>query len=211
MTELIRHRRPEKMDEDWNGEVLMQRFPSGVVSSRGATYALVAAAHVGPGVPWRRTDIWEPPATPEPEPEAPKPAPKPELRVGQVWRSREGRDVTIEKVHPGTTYPFGGSDDRWYTSDGRWQYYQASRFDLVELIYDAPADAAQPEPAPATRKVPRGFSAFYDMPKNLNGGPKRIFIAIATDGTAWSREPDDCGGGWSQVEPLPDREEPIDA
>lgn len=95
--------------------------------------------------------------------------------------------------------------------NGRYSAQQESVHDLFELISDTPAEAPQPEPTSTTRKVPRGFSAFYDMPKNLNGGPKRIFIAIATDGTAWSREPDDRGGGWTQIEPLPDREEPVDA
>ena len=119
--------------------------------------------------------------------------------------------MTIEKVHPGATYPFDGSDGRLYTPDGRWSYHQASRFDLAELIYDAPADAAQPEPTPQTRKVPRGFLGFYDMPKNHQGGPERVVVAIATDHTAWFREPDRLGFGWTQVPPLPDREEPIDA
>ena len=215
MTGWITDRQPTKEDEDRDGEVLMQRFPDGRNSRSGLRDALVAAAHVGPSVPWRHTGDWVPPATPEPEPEAPKPAPKPELRVGQVWRTRDGRDVTIEKVHPGTTYPFGGSDDRWYASDGRWSYHQASRFDLAELIYDAPADAAQPEPAPATRKVPR---LFVGPIHTIGDGWEYV---LASDGTMWTRlmralrnprlgyEP--AGFEWQQVEPLPDREEPINA
>jgi len=215
MTEWITDRQPTKADEDHHGEVCMMVFPGERTSSGGQSVALVAAAHVGPGVPWRHTDDWEPPATPEPEPEAPKPAPKPELRVGQVWRSREGRDVTIERVHPGTTHPFDGSDGRLYTSDGRWNYHQASMHDLIKLITDAPADAAQPEPAPATRKVPR---LFVGPIHTIGDGWEYV---LASDGTMWTRlmrtlrnprlgyEP--AGFEWQQVEPLPDREEPVDA
>lgn len=72
-------------------------------------------------------------------------------------------------------------------------------------------EAATPEPTPQTRKVPRGFLGFYDMPKNNQGGPERVVVAIATDHTAWFREPDRLGFCWIQVPPLPDREEPIDA
>ena len=219
MTEWITDRQPTKEDEDRDGEVLMRRFPDGRNSSSGLPEALVAAAHVGPGVPWKHTGDWEPPATPEPEPEAPQPAPKPELRVGQVWRRRGGNPSIVTILHKG---PWQFRKDSFFTGDpqtGEWAWVDTHGIgfnnrmcnDLIELISDAPAEAAQPEPAPTTRKVPRGFSAFYDMPENLNGGPKRIVIAIATDGTAWSREPYECGGSWTQIEPLPDREEPIDA
>ena len=65
--------------------------------------------------------------------------------------------------------------------------------------------------SPQPRKVPRGFLAFFDMPRNTQGGPERTVVAIATDHTAWYREPDRLGGDWSQVPSLPDREEPLDA
>lgn len=203
----ITDRQPTKEDEDRRGEVLMQRFPDGRKSSSGLPDALVAAAHVGPGVPWMHTGDWEPPATPEPEPEAPKPAPKPELRVGQVWRSREGRDVTIEKVRPGATYPFDGSNGRSYTSDGRWQCHRTSVYDLVELITDAPAEAPQPEPTPATRKVPRLFAEPPRRTFSPSGAPQ--WDALADDGTAWKWS--GTLEEWDQHQPLPDREEPINA
>ena len=63
----ITHRRPTKADEDKDGEVFMQRFPDGRASSADKkTDALVSSAHVGPGVPWMHTLIWEPPAKPAP-------------------------------------------------------------------------------------------------------------------------------------------------
>lgn len=208
----ITDRQPAKQDEDWNGEVCMMRFPGERTSSGGESVALVAAAHVGPGVPWMHTDDWIPPATPEPQPEAPQPASKPNLRVGQVWRSRCGKCVAIDREDGRSDHPYLGSNKERYTPGGRLRLLGEHPWDLVELITDTPAEAPQPqsEPAPTTRKVPRGFLAFLDMPR-VPGVMGRRLIAIATDGTAWSREPDDRGGGWTQVEPLPDREEPINA
>lgn len=103
--EWIADRQPAKEDEDEDGEVLMQRFPDGRESSGGRIDACVAAAHVGPGVPWKRTPAWQPRATTEPEPEAPAPEPKPTLRVGQVWRigngpRRAGHRRTGRAHHP---------------------------------------------------------------------------------------------------------------
>lgn len=152
MTEWITDRQPTKEDEDRFGEVLMRRFPDGRDSSSGLPDALVAAAHVGPGVPWRHTAIWEPPATPEPQPEAPKPAPKPELRVGQVWRTRLGEVVTIKSYYPDPYFPFHGTNNERYTLDGRFHYPGTDRRDLVELITDTPAEAPQPQPEPEAPK-----------------------------------------------------------
>lgn len=141
MSEWITDRQPTEADEDEAGEVVIRRFPDGRRSSASWPFAMVAAAHVGPGIPWMRAGTWKP----RPEPEA------------------------------------------------------------------APEPLAEPEITPQTRKVPRGFLAFYDMPKNDQGGPERVVVAIATDHTAWFREHDRLGFGWTKVPPLPDREEPIDA
>jgi hypothetical protein len=182
MTELIMHRRPEKMDEDWNGEVLMLRFPDGGVSSRGETYALVAAAHVGPGVPWKRTDMWEPPATPEPQPDPePEPEPHPEKpQVGQVWRTRRGKYVTITCQD---------------AADG----FTCTTRHLIKR-----AELLEPVTYP---KVPRLFAA----PPVRTWAPDGMGLidALATDGTAWHRYPRDPQ--WTQHPLLPDREEPADA
>lgn len=142
MSEWITDRQPTQADEDGDGEVVMRRFPDGRKSTAGYPDALVAAAHVGPGIPWKHAGTWRP--RPEPEP--------------------------------------------------------------------TPEPLAEPELTPQTRKVPRGFLALYDMPKNNPGGPERVVVAIATDHTAWFRDlHDGLGFGWIQVPTLPDREEPIDA
>lgn len=207
----ITDRQPAKQDEDWNGEVCMMRFPGERTSSGGESVALVAAAHVGPGVPWMHTDDWIPPATPEPQPEAPQPASKPNLRVGQVWRSRCGKCVAIDREDGRSDHPYLGSNKERYTPGGRLRLLGEHPWDLVELITDTPAEAPQPqsEPAPTTRKVPRLFA----------GPIRRIFMpsgsmlmdAIADDGTAWFwREGEAPAPSWRQIPPLPDREEPID-
>ena len=214
--EWITDRQPTKADEDHHGEVCMMRFPGERTSSGGESVALVAAAHVGPGVPWMHTDDWEPPGTPEPEPEAPKPAPKPELRVGQVWRTRDGEVVVIEDYQNGCARPFCGSNGEVYAWSGCFlDTMTNSGKDLIELITNTRADVAQPEPAPATRKVPRLFAGPIHT---IGDGWEYV---LASDGTMWTRlmrtlrnprlgyEP--AGFEWQQVEPLPDREEPIDA
>ena len=74
MSDWITDPQPTTADEDKDGEVYMLRFPDGRDSSGGRKDALVSAAHVGPGVPWRHTHIWKPQA------------PKPPLAVVRVWR-----------------------------------------------------------------------------------------------------------------------------
>jgi hypothetical protein len=224
--EWITIRRPTKKDEDKRGYVWRKMSPTG----QGG---LAFASQVGPTIPWRHTDDWwrdtddwEPPAEspqPEPEPEAPAPAPKPELKVGQVWRTRDGKVVTINTFNGGNTYPFGGSNGSEYTEGGRyWLKEEEHGADLVELITDpharpapqrmpiwppSPAESPQPEPEPTTRKVPRLFAA----PPVRTWAPDGMGLidALATDGTAWHRHPRDPQ--WTQHPLLPDREEPIDA
>ena len=69
-------------------------------------------------------------------------APKPTLRVGQVWKSGEGKKVTItQKIDDDDDhFPFDGSDGRSYTSSGGYFYLTRSKFDLIELLSDAPTD-----------------------------------------------------------------------
>ncbi len=68
MEHWITDRPPTEADEDKDGEVCMLRFPDNRESSVGGVDALVSAAHVGPGVPWKHTYEWKPPAEPEPTP-----------------------------------------------------------------------------------------------------------------------------------------------
>ena len=62
---------------------------------------------------------------------------KPALKVGQVWRNREGCCVVIMENATSTTYPFRGDNGQTYTFDG---YMHGSKephdYDLVELIRD---------------------------------------------------------------------------
>lgn len=116
----ITDRQPTKEDEDSDGEVCMQRFPDGRISSIGLCDAFVAAAHVGPGVPWKRTGSWKSPAPPKPEPE-PVPAgerwPLPRLFAAPIRRTffPSGAMVIDAIADDGTC---------WQMSDGRSEWRQ---------------------------------------------------------------------------------------
>jgi hypothetical protein len=203
----ITDRQPTKEDEnDW-GKVCMLRFPDGRKSYLGFPDAMVAAAHVGPGVPWRHAVGQEPPATPELEPEASKPTPKPKLRVGQVWRIRTGALMTVKMVDGDRFLVTDEQGFDWgYRPDGSAIAVFPGR-DLVELVTDAPAESPQPEPEPTTRKVPRLFAEPPRRTFSPSGAPQ--WDALADDGTAWKWS--GTLEEWDQHQPLPDREVPIDA
>ena len=198
--EWITKRRPTKEDEDEDGEVLMQRFPDGRPSSLGQITARVAAVHVGAGIPWKRTPMWQPTTTPEPEPEAPKPAPKPELRVGQVWRMRSGGPMTVQSVAGGKFLVTDGQGFNWFYRPDGSAISLSPGMDLVELITDAPAK-------PAIRKVPRLFAEPPRRTFSPSGAP--CWDALADDGTAWKWS--GTLEAWDQHQPLPDRLERADA
>ena len=64
----------------------------------------------------------------------------PKLAVGQVWKSRGGLRITVEKnpEHPKySDYPFKAAGrGLTYLSDGRWSYGGKDENDLIELIQD---------------------------------------------------------------------------
>lgn len=82
-------------------------------------------------------------------------------RLGEIWKRRDGRTVTITRQHPDSTEPYytaipGSQLEHWYTCDLRsgigWR-----DADLVELVYDPRAGAPEcistatkPEPSPST-------------------------------------------------------------
>lgn len=124
MTEWITDRQPTEADGDGDGDVSCKRHPD------GEGYQFIHWSHIGPGVPWRRTNYWQPPA-------------QPEIRVGQIWRSRKGMNGTILTVNP------HGSDNdvesdlyggHWHNAQGHSCLGSGEHEDdLVELIADVPA------------------------------------------------------------------------
>ena len=72
-------------------------------------------------------------------------APKPKLRVGQVWKNVEGREVTITDTDDDPLFPFIGSVGHSYTPSGKYWHdgRKESDRDLVELIADAPSQEWQ--------------------------------------------------------------------
>ena len=74
----------------------------------------------------------ESPAPSEPAP----PADSPKLAVGQVWKDRKGREVTIVSSKNEGDWPFRGDNEETYSRDGVvWAGANSSR-DLIELIQD---------------------------------------------------------------------------
>ena len=74
----------------------------------------------------------ESPAPSEPAP----PADSPKLAVGQVWKDRQGREVTIVSSKNEGGWPFRGDNEETYSRDGVvWTGANSSR-DLIELIQD---------------------------------------------------------------------------
>ena len=73
---------------------------------------------------------------PAPKDTAP-PVDRPELAVGQVWKDRLGREVTILSSNDHHTYPFEGSNNSSYMRNGTsYRNDTPLDVDLVELIQD---------------------------------------------------------------------------
>src|SRR5690554_5612076 len=57
------------------------------------------------------------------------------LEVGKTYRNRNGEEVKIVKNNGRGEYPYEGSDDEWYTENGRFDLHVAeSSHDLIEEI-----------------------------------------------------------------------------
>lgn len=185
MSDWITDRQPTEADADRDGEVALRRFADGRRdSATGKHDALVDWRHIGPGVPWKHTWAWEPPARV-----------RPTLAVGQVWRRRDGKEVKIndyriDHLH-GKTHPFW-ADKHFYTPEGKCSFGVAEfPFDLVEFVGHA---------ATSVTTKPRHF---FSLSGYSDGCGTHYQLATATDGTAWVRH---TGGPWVQQPPLPDCE-----
>lgn len=62
---------------------------------------------------------------------------KVQLAVGQVWKTREGREVEIVSSDNDANFPFDGSNNESYTPSGTvWMDAGADSCDLIELVQD---------------------------------------------------------------------------
>lgn len=60
-----------------------------------------------------------------------------ELKVGQVWKDREGREVTVTGKDDDSNFPFDGSNGESYTPGGTiWSDGTEQDEDLIELVQD---------------------------------------------------------------------------
>lgn len=69
------------------------------------------------------------------------------LKVGQVWKTREGLEVTITQFDGIPPYPFLADNHESYTESGTLYENYPSGDDLVELIKEAPELELAPPPA----------------------------------------------------------------
>lgn len=66
------------------------------------------------------------------------------LRVGQVWKTRAGQEVTITQFDGVPPYPFRANNHESYTESGTIYESYPSEADLVELVKEAP-DLSKPK------------------------------------------------------------------
>ena len=76
-----------------------------------------------------------------------------ELKVGQVWKDREGQEVKIVSSDSDANFPFNGANKESYTHRGTvWLEAGADSCDLIELIQDE--NGWRPWKAEASNKRP---------------------------------------------------------
>jgi hypothetical protein len=76
-------------------------------------------------------------------------APAPAFAVGQQWRRRNGKVVTIAMINRGGSYPISTHDGGyWYHADGT-SCIGNSQHDLIELVSSPDLQPSPPAPAPA--------------------------------------------------------------
>jgi hypothetical protein len=167
--EWITDRLPTEADADHDGDV---KVPDGIdtVPPYGfyQHHTLVV-----PGQPW-----WSEKAAERAEVAAPAPA----FAVGQQWRRRSGKVVTVTKLDPGTDFPICSDDCCWYRADGT-SCINCVDDDLIELV-------PSPDPQPMPRKVVQIAAAENDV------------CALCDDGTVWSLG----SKGWHQLPSIPQPE-----
>lgn len=177
MTDWITDRRPTEVDGDRDGDVRLRS------SRNGEDYVYVPWEFVAEGAPWTHSPGWltKPPAS-----ESAKPA----LALGQTWRTREGKVVTITR-DDGSKTPFL-ADHIWYKADGKANiHHQHPELELVELISEV-----------APRRIVAISRTVHSYVHTID--------AVAEDGTAWWMivGPDeDDQPTWQQLTPLPPIEE----
>ncbi len=139
-------------------------------------------------------------------------ATRPPFKVGQVWRTRGGKQCTIRGVSFNVCSDYPIQSDLYtghsHYIDGRSCLGgEGSDYedDLIELISAAPESepVSAPEPVPPGERwpLPRLFAA--PINRTFLSSGQEVQDAIADDGTCWERYLD---GPWEQIPPLPQQE-----
>ena len=128
-----------------------------------------------------------------------------ELKVGQVWRDRKGRKVTVEKESHNENYPFSGSNGETYTAEGTVYAASESPDDLIELVQN--------------ERGWRPWKATADSQCPVDGGTK-VLVRLACGTTSkehypqradqliWSELPASSVIAYKIVQEAPKAEEP---
>ena len=143
-------------------------------------------------------------------------ATRPAFEVGQVWRTRGGKQCTIKGVSLNgcSDYPIQSDVYTGHSHyiDGRSCLGEGSDYedDLIELISAAPESVPAPEPVPPGERwpLPRLFAA--PIRRTYTPSGRVVLDAIADDGTAWAvwigAESEVSAIRWRQIPPLPQPE-----
>ena len=160
MTEWITDHQPTEADADCDGDVMIRIHPD------HDSWTCIHWSHIGAGVPWRHTTYWQPPA-------------QPEIRVGQIWKRRDGVEVRIAR-DDNSQIPFlavpthQDGHDSWHRRDGKVRDTD-STYDLVTLVQDVPAAEPEPEPTPTIPAHLRvGVVPFYALVVGDDSGGQAI-------------------------------------
>lgn len=178
----ITDRQPTEADGNKDGAVRIRKYPN---KSMGAH---VHWTHIGPGVPWERTNDWVGDANPETVHQEEVEAPV-VLAAGQIWKRSDGKTVTLAEPEP---YCFDDGD-YWYDQGS---VYAPGLPAMVDIHLVERLDTPQVQPSLRT------FASIHRT--YLPDLGSYIIDAIADDGTAWSRVVEiGSSGTWLPHPPLP--------
>jgi hypothetical protein len=181
--EWITDRLPTEADADGDGGVRVPTQPNAPVSLDLNSYAYQHYTLVVPGQPW-----WSDEAAARVDVAAPAPA----FAVGQQWRRRNGKVVTVTQLDPGTEFPICTDDNYWYRADGA-SCTGSSQHDLIRMVSSPDPQPAPPAPAPElTRKVVQ-----------IATPERSLLVALCNDSTMWALE---TAGPWHQLPAIPQPE-----
>ena len=134
---------------------------------------------------------------------------KVQLAVGQVWKDRVGREVTITRKDDHDKYPFYGSNDETYTPSGTvFTNAREDDEDLIELVQDE--NGWRPWKATADSQCPVADGTQV-LVRLACGTASKEHDPQRADKFIWSELPTASIVAYKIVEEIPKAEEPVHA